>query len=60
MHARARSADKALVSYRLCGIHVVAEAMNPLGEEVPPLLALEVLGRDEGSLHGAAKGVDVG
>lgn len=39
-------------SYRLCGIHVVAEAVNPLGEKVAHPLALEVLGWDEGSLHG--------
>ena len=42
-------------SYRLCGIHVVAEAVNPLGEEVAQLLALEVLGWDEGSLNGTVE-----
>lgn len=42
-------------SHRLSGIHVVAEAVHPLGEEVAQLLALEALGRDEGPLNGAAK-----
>lgn len=40
------------MSHRLCGVHVVAEAMDPLGEEITQLLPLEALGRDVGPLHG--------